>query len=1079
MKFLFSRSFVFSSACLAILMVATILFVAQSVPAQVVDIPDPNLREAIREELKLPSEPPITKQQMLELVHLSAPHSGITNLTGLESATFLLEFDLRYNLITDITPLANLPLSRIGLDGNQIDDISSLANLISLYKIGLSGNQISDLRPLSGLIYLEKLTLDENQITDISPLINLTNLKNLNLSENPMISDITPLANLTQLIDLDLSEQSISDITPLANLTLLEKLQLNDNLITDIHPLIRLTNLKVLHLADNPIGDFSPLVALEGVELDIEIDLNQFNILNLVIAVPDPNLKRAIRDTLSLPETEPLTQGQMLRLLELNAQGKGITDLTGLEYASELQTLRLCDNQIHDLRPLTGLVRLETLTLCANSLNDIYSLASLTQLRALDLSENMIKDIAPLANLTLLEELGLERNEITAINPLIRLENLKTLRLADNPIRHLSSLLALDNVELDIEVDTSQLDPLDLVLAIPDPNLEQAIRETLELSEDSPVTRREMLRLTRLSAWDRGITDLTGLQHAISLIHLSLRYNQIEDLTPIANLIQLEELILHENPIKDLSPLTALVNLKSLALNNIKSISDISILANFTKLEKLNLNGLLISDISPLANLTNLRKLYMYQTTVTDFTPIRHLNLVEFLYDEVCEIPPFLPSARERIESRSFPSVVQVGRIVGLDHLTWEQHSALHDLNWAEMPEISWDITPTEPASGVSTQLAGSLSIAHEFRQQQIDQNPNIVFLLGVEITSYSSDAPFPPDSDFWLRDANDQIIRKHTGSPLINFVKPEVQQLIANRIVGVSRCGFYDGVFLDDFSNNGLNFSGREFHPVSDEEIIQARRNILRMARLQVRDDFLILINANETKPTRYTEFINGILMETGKDYPGGYTRAKIEQLEDVLSWVEQNLREPRINSLEGAGIGIEPTHGPNNLRWMRLFTTLTLTHSDGYVLYTAGLRDLGGNSHVHSWYDFWETDLGRPIGPKARLYQNINGLFIREFTNGWAVYNRSRKAQTISLPESATGVSSGKSGITHILPDLDGEMYLKAPNLADVNGDGKINVLDLVQVANGLGKTTPDPNGDGVVNILDLVFVAQQFSQ
>ena len=61
----------------------------------------------------------------------------------------------------------------------------------------------------------------------------------------------------------------------------------------------------------------------------------------------------------------------------------------------------------------------------------------------------------------------------------------------------------------------------------------------------------------------------------------------------------------------------------------------------------------------------------------------------------------------------------------------------------------------------------------------------------------------------------------------------------------------------------------------------------------------------------------------------------------------------------------------------------------------------------------------------------------------------------------------------------DLDGEIYLTTRSFADVNGDGKVNVLDLVQVANGFGKSTPDPNGDGKVNILDLVFVAQQFSQ
>ena len=111
------------------------------------------------------------------------------------------------------------------------------------------------------------------------------------------------------------------------------------------------------------------------------------------------------------------------------------------------------------------------------------------------------------------------------------------------------------------------------------------------------------------------------------------------------------------------------------------------------------------------------------------------------------------------------------------------------------------------------------------------------------------------------------------------------------------------------------------------------------------------------------------------------------------------------------------------------------------------------------------------QPIGPKAQLYQNIEGLFIREFTNGWAVYNRSGVAQTITLLASATPVSdrgSAAASITHLLPDLDGEIYLTTKSFADVNGDGAVNILDLVQVANGFGKSAPDPNGDGVVNIL-----------
>ena len=47
------------------------------------------------------------------------------------------------------------------------------------------------------------------------------------------------------------------------------------------------------------------------------------------------------------------------------------------------------------------------------------------------------------------------------------------------------------------------------------------------------------------------------------------------------------------------------------------------------------------------------------------------------------------------------------------------------------------------------------------------------------------------------------------------------------------------------------------------------------------------------------------------------------------------------------------------------------------------------------------------------------------------------------------------------------------------DVNKDGVVNILDLVQIANSFGQEAPDVNNDGVVNQLDLVQVANAFTQ
>ena len=615
------------------------------------------------------------------------------------------------------------------------------------------------------------------------------------------------------------------------------------------------------------------------------------------------------------------------------------------------------------------------------------------------------------------------------------------------------------------------------VVEIHDPNLRQVITEALELPDGQPITQQGLLTLTSLDGRGRNIKGLTGLENATNLINLYLGGNQIQDITPIANLTKLRYLDLSFNAISDVEPLESLIQLQTL---------------NFT--------GNPIQDITPLANLINLERLHISGNLVTDFTPLQGLNLIYLEYDEVCDFPPLLPPVRERMERRTFPSIFQMwDKVLGLDHLTKDQRSALHDLTTRTGFYVDWDVTPTEPTVGISTSLAGSLALGRERLQRRINLNPNMVSLFTVNFRGHYSDEAYPPGSDFWLRDENGEIIRRRTGSPRINFLKPEVQALLVKRIVAVERCGLYDGIMIDQFVNNGA--FGSRIYGVSREEMIQAFLNIFKAVREQVRDDFLILINTNRSKATRYTEYVNGTFMEAGHDYvymsgmPGGFSYDGLKEIESTLSWSEENLRSPQINCLEGWGIPAESPDSPENQRWMRLITTLSLTHSDGYVMYTTGWGSVEvcpecpyvwGPGHEHIWYDFWDADLGRPVGPKVQYHQHIEdsfkGLFIREFTNGWAVYNRSGKAQTITLPASATPVSdrgNNAASTTHLLPDLDGEIYLKLPSPYDLNRDRTVNVLDLILVSQHFGTAAGDVNGDGITNILDLTLVAQTFSQ
>ena len=190
MKKQFPRFTSFLLICLTFSLAAT---------AQVVDIPDPNLRAAVETALGKGSGAAITAGEMATLTEFNARDASISDLTGLGFATNLITLRLHNNRITDISPLSRLTeLRGLYLDGNNIMDISPLSGLIHLEALGLGGNNISDIASLAGLTHLNTLRLNHNRISDISPLSSLIELTALRLDRNN-ITDLSPLVANTGL----------------------------------------------------------------------------------------------------------------------------------------------------------------------------------------------------------------------------------------------------------------------------------------------------------------------------------------------------------------------------------------------------------------------------------------------------------------------------------------------------------------------------------------------------------------------------------------------------------------------------------------------------------------------------------------------------------------------------------------------------------------------------------------------------------------------------------------------------------------------------------------------------------------
>ena len=629
----------------------------------------------------------------------------------------------------------------------------------------------------------------------------------------------------------------------------------------------------------------------------------------------------------------------------------------------------------------------------------------------------------------------------------------------------------------------------------PDSNLRAAIVEALGKSANAPITAEEMGTLSELRALNRGIQDLTGLQFATSLSRLQLGHyngegNQVSDLSPIAGLTALRHLILNHNLISDLSPLAGLTNLESLVLE-FNDVSDLSPLAGLINLEHIDLNVNDVSDLWPLARLVNLKYIRTWGNPFSDLSPLAGLTKLGKL--DICgaqleeaSLAPLagLTGLKELyLVDNDISDISPIGRLTGLERLNLRHNhisnistlAGLTNLKWLGVDdndisnfspldglrantEIVWHNNPGYPKGGPKIEGPWLWAFIPDVR---LDSGVDLLaeatgdMVTEVGISTHGATLGQPVGDDEWtshnLPPTGWDNISDMLGSDVATGVMYGTLSLYTSRkqntmmYVGAEHGlkVWLNGVLiLENRARHADDYS--DFFPVT----LRQGRNVLLVA---------VATFANHW---RGSDAYFGFEPNTEYSVATGIGYVFSESPIHVGDTFTLDIRADNVSNLAGwqFDIAFDPT------------ILEAVAVSEGDFLKIDGDATFFQGGHI--------------INGTGKITGLIAGRISEGGVSGSGSILQVRfKAKSEGETELALQNFLFGSAAKESIPAAPLEIHITVEErllTGDVNRDGIVNILDLISVAQQLGKSVSadspeDINGDGVVNIFDLTLVAQ----
>lgn len=184
---------------------------------------------------------------------------------------------------------------------------------------------------------------------------------------------------------------------------------------------------------------------------------------NTTIEIKDAKLKEYLLNNYDKNGDKAITESEMLEITSLSIYDSNIKDLTGLEYAKNIEELYLTSNQYENMNSVYGLLNLKKLTLEGNNIKNLVNFKNANKLEELRLynynsSNNDVINYSYIASITSLKTLEITDTSLTTafnINTLSKLTNLEKLNLnLNNQIKDITNIGSFANLtELDLSAN--------------------------------------------------------------------------------------------------------------------------------------------------------------------------------------------------------------------------------------------------------------------------------------------------------------------------------------------------------------------------------------------------------------------------------------------------------------------------------------------------------------------------------------------------------------------------------------------------------------------------------------------------